>query len=177
MPVSLFEILPLTGVAAALAAMFYCQEQNEFSSYFKDSQQSRSLKSSLRQLKYFRVQTFRIPACGNVQLLRGTEAAFMRYYAFACGANAIKGERLIACAIRHPDGEVYAALRPGRHHHVIWFMDALGRAGIENTREQGFITSAGRFIRREAALHLAQLSGQIVKKHPSFKELYTEDMW
>jgi hypothetical protein len=172
--VSWLEFLPLSGVAAAIAATLWFQQQNDTIPY-EGSQQPMSLKKLLVNLRYIRVEEFRHRACGSVQLLRGTEAAFMRRYA----GKRKKGrpEHVVACAIRHPSGVIYAAPAPGRHHHLIWAMDAFGHAGIEHTRKQGFLTNTGRFVNRITGLTLANEANQIIKKHPSYRELYTEDMW
>lgn len=157
-----------------MAAALYCQHQNETTNY-EGSPQSMSLKQLFVNLRYIRVEEFRHRACGSVLLLRGTEAAFMRHYSFLKKKG--RPEYVVACAIQHPSGVIYAAPAPGRHHHLIWAMDAFGHAGIEQTRKQGFLTNTGRFVRRKDALNLAKAARQIVKKHPHHSELYTEDMW
>lgn len=168
------ELVPLTGVAAAIGAALWCQQQHEAIDY-NGSPQSMNLKQFFVNLRYSRVEEFRHRACGSIKLLRGTEAAFMRHFAFMKKPD--QPEYLVACAIKHPNGVIYAALAPGRHHHLIWAMDVFGHAGIENTRKQGFLTNTGRFVKRKEALGLARAYGQIVHKHPSYSELYTEDMW
>lgn len=80
-------------------------------------------------------------------------------------------------AIRHPNGNVFAVTQPGRHGDVMFAMDKVGMAGIENTMDQGFVTSLGRFVDREEGLKIAQDRRQIVRKHPTPDELYSEDMW
>jgi hypothetical protein len=42
--------------------------------------------------------------------------------------------------------------------------------------EQGFYTTEERFVSREEALHVAAQSNQIIHKHPSYDELYSEDL-
>lgn len=80
-------------------------------------------------------------------------------------------------AIRHPNGNVFAVSQPGRHHHVMQAMHNVGMAGISETMDQGFVTSYGRFVNREVGLTIAKDRRQIVRKHPSPDELYSEDMW
>lgn len=169
----LFEIA-LTAVAvAASTSALYCQWENERSSYFRETTEPRPIKEQLKMMLKFRVKKYQNPAVGKMQLLCGTEAAFMRYYAF----GRTKPEKVLAAAVKHPSGMVYTALNPGRHHHVIRFMSALKVSGISNTRRQGFITTHGRFVDRRDGLSMAERNRQIVKKHPAPWELYSEDMW
>jgi len=86
------------------------------------------------------------------------------------------GETIEAAAILH-DGKLWTVPKPGRHHDVMVQMFA---AGIEKIRgeTQGFITSAGRFVRREPAMRIAKQAGQILKE-PTFQPrvLFSEDVW
>jgi hypothetical protein len=86
-------------------------------------------------------------------------------------------ERVIGSAIRHPDGLIHAVIEPGRHHHVIRYMSSLKRAGLENTRDQGFITNQGRYVSRLEGLAVAQLAKQIKHKTPPAYKLFSEDLW
>jgi hypothetical protein len=174
------ELLIFSGVLAALTSLFY--ESGSVDAYFMTSKDRKkkavSFQARMTRLKYSRVKQFQYPSAGKHVLLRGTEAAFDRYYAFTRETNSrYKQELIIGAAIKHPSEVVYVALAPGRHHHVMAFMDEHGKAGIENTGCQGFLTNRGRFIKRGEALMLARQSKQIIHKHPSFRELYSEDMW
>lgn len=168
-----FEITMAIVVIAVLTAALYCQWENERSSYFRETREPRPLKEQLKLLLNFRVKKYQIPSVGKMILLRGTEAAFMRYYAF----GRTRPEKILSAAIQHPNGFIYTALNPGRHHHVIRFMSAHKVAGISVTRNQGFLTTHGRFVDRRDGLTMAQQHKQIVKKHPAPWELYSEDMW
>jgi hypothetical protein len=174
-----YELLIFSGVLAGLTSLFY--ETARENTYFitkKDKKKVISFQERIRLLKFSRVKQFQYPSAGKHVLLRGTEAAFSRYYDFTGTENSpYKREVIIGAAIKHPSNIVYAALAPARHHHVMAFMDEHGKAGIENTRDQGFLTSRGRFIERGEALMLAKENKQIIHKHPAFWELYTEDMW
>jgi len=86
-------------------------------------------------------------------------------------------EIILQAAIVHPTGEVYTVSRPGRHPDIISYMAALRRAGLRNTKRQGYITSHGRFVNRKDGLRIAEAAKQIIHKHPAYWELYTEDMW
>jgi hypothetical protein len=80
-------------------------------------------------------------------------------------------------AIRHPNGCIFAVGQPGRHGDVMFFMDRWNMAGTHTTHDQGFVTSFGRFVDRVEGLKIAQDRRQIVHKHPSPDELYSEDCW
>ncbi len=86
-------------------------------------------------------------------------------------------ERILQVGIVHPDGDVYTVSRPGRHHHVIAYMAAMRRGGLRNTKRQGYVTTHGRWVDRIEGLAIATAANQIIFKHPSYRELYSEDMW
>jgi hypothetical protein len=169
----LFEVSLFAIIIAGLTGFFYCQRENEYKSYYNKSKEPSTLKEQLKLVVAFRVKHHRYSSIGRYDFLSGSRAAFLRHYSF----NRSSKERIIGAAILHPSGVLYAALSPARHHHVIRFMDYLGVAGIKNTRKQGFLTSCGRFVDRKTGLYLATVGKQIVTKHPSYRELYTEDMW
>jgi hypothetical protein len=94
----------------------------------------------------------------------------------------IAGETIETAAIFH-DGKVWTLPRPARHIDVmqhIWKElhyktddDKLIVIGFET---QGFVTSAGRFVRREPAARIAKQAKQIIAlKWPP--KLYSEDLW
>lgn len=104
-------------------------------------------------------------------------------------------ETIVAAAIRVPIPEEYvgktwngqpvypryitmSAPPPARHHSLLAPMhDLLGhRIGPE---DQGFTTSAGRFVTREEGLRIALASGQPMIDHPSRHAtwLFSEDLW
>lgn len=88
-------------------------------------------------------------------------------------------EVIIGSAIRHPDGTVYAADCPARHHHVIRHMAELGQAGHQNLKDQGFLTNHGRYVDRVEGFVIASTQNQIIEKsgNPDTPELYSEDVW
>ena len=75
-------------------------------------------------------------------------------------------EETVACAaIRVKDGTVWSLPRPAYHVHVLRaYVDVFGRHAI---CEQGFLTSAGRFVDRKEAARLAGRSGYLL----------SEDLW
>ncbi|WP_143296173.1 hypothetical protein [Acetobacter orientalis] len=98
------------------------------------------------------------------------------------------GKHKILCAAifmhwRDLDGKehkrVFAVPVPKRHHDVFMLMREQG-VKIEEietlTQVQGFNSSTG-FVNRRVGLSIARNAGQIIKKHPSYDELYSEDMW
>lgn len=91
-------------------------------------------------------------------------------------------ERIVSAAIRVPgiDVEGYAPYKliisvpaPGRHHHVAWFLAANG----VDERDQGFLTSTGRFVDRKEAVTIAEAAGQRLRVSGSQETLYSEDLW
>ena len=52
-------------------------------------------------------------------------------------------------------------------------------AGVEAPilDEQGFLLSDGTFCRREPAVRIATVAGQIIKKTPPHNKLFSEDLW
>lgn len=93
-------------------------------------------------------------------------------------------ETVVAAAIRvdgitvegyAPYKVVLSVPRPGRHHHVAWF---LGTHAVEH-HDQGFLTSTGRFVDRYEAYTIADAAGQILVKTGSthVPALFSEDVW
>lgn len=83
-------------------------------------------------------------------------------------------EKIVAAAIAWK-GLVISKPRPARHHDVL--NAAHEATGLVTLDQQGFLTSDGDFVSREVALEMAKAAGQIVKKHGSLRELYSEDVW
>lgn len=86
-------------------------------------------------------------------------------------------ERILGAAIRHPDGLIYGVGYNGRHHHCIRYMHSLGKAGLATTKDQGFVTSRGRYVDRWEALAIAQSADQLIRKTPPHDRLFSEDLW
>lgn len=86
-------------------------------------------------------------------------------------------EVIFAVALRHPSGIIFAAEQPGRHSHVIVLMSEQGRAGNVNTRDQGFLTSWGRYVDRIEGLAIAQAANQVIRKTSPEHKLFSEDLW
>ena len=93
-------------------------------------------------------------------------------------------EHIVSAAIRVPgidvDGYkpyhvVLSVERPGRHHHVAWF---LGSHGVDHP-DQGFITNTGRFVDRKEGCIIARDAGQLEGRTKTGGEhtLYSEDLW
>lgn len=91
----------------------------------------------------------------------------------------IEGETIEMAALK-PEGKDAVSLpRPARHHDVIRYMHEQGYSRAEIARsEQGFVTSAGRFMWRAPALRVAQRAGQLIGgKSISSTRLFSEDVW
>lgn len=82
-------------------------------------------------------------------------------------------------AIRR-DGIVYVGKR---HHDCIAVMVKCGipkpvtRQSDGSEAVQGFVDDRGNFLNRRAALKAARNCGQIIRKHGSPDELYSEDLY
>jgi len=86
-------------------------------------------------------------------------------------------ERIVAAAVCR-DGLVYSALPPARHHTVMQLADANHGPGHNPfiPDEQGFLTSAGRFVDRTEGAEIAVAARQTDKlQWPPL--LYSEDLW
>lgn len=88
--------------------------------------------------------------------------------------------RIAAAAIEW-HGLTVSIAPPARHHTILNLMhESLAprqERFLIGPEQQGFITSDGRFIGREEALRIAQDAKQIIAKHGSPRELYSEDVW
>lgn len=84
-------------------------------------------------------------------------------------------ETIERAAIRHQD-VIHSLPRPARHHDIIGAMSAAGLTA-EATRDQGFLTSVGRYVGREEACRIAASAGQIRSKTGPADRLFSEDLW
>lgn len=84
-------------------------------------------------------------------------------------------EKIIAAAMRKGD-VVFSVPQPGRHHTIYVRLDAIVVAEMSEA-DQGFLTSAGRFVDRIDGLRIATEAGQIIHKHGNPDMLFSEDMW
>lgn len=85
-------------------------------------------------------------------------------------------ETITGVAILCTDGGMIALPRPSRHHHLFALAAFMNEHAVPRG-EQGFTTSAGRFVSREDGLAIAQAAGQPIKKHGNPEQLYSEDLW
>ena len=89
-------------------------------------------------------------------------------------------ETIVSAAIYH--GMIYSLPRPARHGQILFAMPDSEEEG-HHPRNQGFLTSEGRYVSREEARHIAWISGQIKDgglrgkdgMHPT--QLFSEDLW
>lgn len=86
-------------------------------------------------------------------------------------------ERIAAAALR-VDGEVWTLPPPARHCHLVDAWSSAhwrdGQPGRIGPHEQGFVTTAGRFVDRMVAASVAFAAGQTETPRP---QLYSEDLW
>lgn len=76
------------------------------------------------------------------------------------------------------NGTIYSVPRPGRHHTVIQMM---ARDNFPNEamslKNQGFVTSTGRFVDRYEGAKIARAAGQIIREPTPPDMLTSEDVW
>lgn len=88
--------------------------------------------------------------------------------------------QIVGVAIKLSSGVVLSLPRPYRHHNILkGYYDSIGIPLLYEC-EQGFLLSNGEFIGREAALELAQYSGQLIPRTGNMydgPELFSEDLW
>jgi hypothetical protein len=96
-------------------------------------------------------------------------------------AVAILIEPIVSDGAPKPDGGIILTARPPhRHHHLLPAgYVAKGNAPV-SPKEQGFLTSSGRFVDRVEALSIVlqsrqRFGGQL--KLGDYKELYSEHLW
>lgn len=88
-------------------------------------------------------------------------------------------EVIVASAIKALNGDVYAVMKPGRHHHCIalmWEKQASELHVSGNTINQGFMTNTNRYIGRKEARELAVQNGQALYLNHA-DEIFSENLW
>lgn len=89
-------------------------------------------------------------------------------------------EKIVQAAIKYDFDDrsiIFTLPRPMRHHHIFKEFNPLTVLKDKDFVEtQGFISTNG-FVNRKEGLKIAKESDQIIEKHPSYDELYSEDMW
>lgn len=83
---------------------------------------------------------------------------------------------IVAAAIKVGKLTITAA-PPARHGDLIFGFAAYNRKAVIKPSDQGFLTSAGRFVSREEAHRLAWMAGQIKREAGAGGELFSEDLW
>lgn len=84
---------------------------------------------------------------------------------------------IVAAAVKWND-LIFTVPKPGRHHHILHAMDAIGIHPQEVARsEQGFLTDSGKFMGRVSALAMALDAKQLIKPATHPTELFSEDLW
>jgi hypothetical protein len=82
----------------------------------------------------------------------------------------------VACAAVKLDGAVWQLPQPARHHHILWALDQVLPGRAIEAHDQGFVTSAGRYVGRAEAAGIALKAGQVERLHAP-PDLYSEDVW
>lgn len=87
-------------------------------------------------------------------------------------------ETIVAAALK-VDNFIVSAPPPARHHTLLHALhNTYGKHGpLIKATDQGFVTSAGRYVGRDEAAQMAVAAGQIIK--PKFRPntLFSEDLW
>lgn len=81
--------------------------------------------------------------------------------------------RKVVCSAIMQDDIVYCG---PRHHHILQHMMAIG---VEKSviRYQGFVDQHNVFMDRKEAMQVAHKANQIIEKHGSIVQLYSEDIY
>jgi len=91
-------------------------------------------------------------------------------------------ERIICSAVRYK-GKVWMGHRHGNalgamHDELSYTMNRREMTAEQTDREQGFVTSTGRYVDRAEGWNIAEKAGQILKRdYQKEGELYSEDLW
>lgn len=87
-------------------------------------------------------------------------------------------ETIVAAALK-VDNLIVSAPPPARHHTLLFALhNTYGKRGPRvGPSDQGFVTSAGRFVQRDEAARLAVAAGQILKPKFQPNALFSEDLW
>jgi hypothetical protein len=74
---------------------------------------------------------------------------------------------------------IISAPPPARHHNLLFAYYELKGKPLGNSKNQGFLTSEGKFVDRQEAMRIALASNQKLIDHPSRIEgvLFSEDLW
>lgn len=88
-----------------------------------------------------------------------------------------KPERILQCAIKHPDGMIYSAQRPGTHYHIELLLAAYNKNSPNELRDQGFVTNHGRYLNRLQATKVAVTAQQLKLGVAVPRFLQVEHLW
>lgn len=85
-------------------------------------------------------------------------------------------EKIVSAAILVGD-MAFSAPPPARHHTLLHALHEVSDKLFVGPSQQGFLTSAGRYVGREEALKIALAAKQI--EAPKFQphHLFSEDLW
>lgn len=92
-----------------------------------------------------------------------------------CAAIKRKEPRPVPCNPYYEGKNDILNIELGYRHHDI--MIRFGKKLDKHPDSQGFYTSAGRFVGREEAYHIAQAAGQIINPVPQKGCLFSEDLY
>lgn len=88
----------------------------------------------------------------------------------------MEAESIVAAAIFY--GCTISLPKPARHDTILKSIHCtMGLCALEAGKQQGFLTSTGRYVNRVEAYHIAWRAKQITENTPTYPELYSEDLW
>jgi len=88
--------------------------------------------------------------------------------------------RVVAVAIRKPDGTIVSLPPPARHHHLIRVIYAEIEKTVDHDNyPQGFLLSDGTFATRKRALAVATAANQLIRRGLGCDDemLFSENVW
>lgn len=86
------------------------------------------------------------------------------------------GERVTAAAVRY-EMQTFSFPPPARHGECLRLLYCIFGEDYIGKEEQGFVTSANRFVDRVTARAIADEAGQTSPRDAHRRELFSEDLW
>jgi len=94
-----------------------------------------------------------------------------------------EGLKVVAAAVRMPEGLIVSLAQPARHHHIIHTLchavpfRSDGKPEYQVACTQGFLLSNGEFAVRAYARIVADKAGQLLPGARKHNDLFSEDVW
>lgn len=93
--------------------------------------------------------------------------------------NSTSAEHILGVALYdEATGLVWFSYPKARHHNLLHLMHEYGFTEPQVAKvKQGFLTTKGRYVSREAALEIAKQANQLIKKTDPPHQLFSEDLF